>query len=159
MLARDESEGGEFIFERVLDAPPDRVFRAWTDPEGLARWWGPKGFTNPLCEVDARPGGAIRIHMRSPGGKAHCHPFIIGELACGNLSRRREILGLLGNLPDAPVAEHREVLEFVEAHRLMGSGIGWVDAHLLVSAALGGMSFWTLDRRLEAISRRLRLHF
>ena len=44
------------------------VFRAWTDPERLKRWWGPKGFTNPVCEVDVRPGGAIRIDMRAPDG-------------------------------------------------------------------------------------------
>ena len=56
---------------RVFDAPRRVVFKAWTDPEQLARWWGPKGFTNPLCEVDARPGGAIRIIMRAPDGASH----------------------------------------------------------------------------------------
>ena len=91
------------------------------------------------------------------GAEAYCHPFVIGELACGNLRRRPEILALLRNLPEAPVAEHEEVLEFVESHRLMGSGIGWIDAHLLASAALGGMSFWTLDRRLAGIASRLGL--
>jgi uncharacterized protein YndB with AHSA1/START domain len=44
------------------------VFRAWTDPKTLAVWWGPKGFSNPVCEVDAREGGEIRIHMRAPDG-------------------------------------------------------------------------------------------
>jgi hypothetical protein len=91
------------------------------------------------------------------GTEVHCHPFVVGELACGNLGRRSEILELLRNLPEAPVAEHVEVLEFVEAHRLMGSGIGWVDAHLLSSAALAGTSFWTLDRRLARIASRLGL--
>ncbi|HEY2486000.1 MAG TPA: SRPBCC domain-containing protein [Candidatus Binataceae bacterium] len=56
---------------RVFDAPRRVVFKAWTDPEQLARWWGPRGFTNPLCEVDARPGGAIRIIMRAPDGVSH----------------------------------------------------------------------------------------
>jgi uncharacterized protein YndB with AHSA1/START domain len=58
----------ELIATRVFDAPRDVVFRAWTDPERLKRWWGPKGFTNPVCEVDVRPGGAIRIDMRAPDG-------------------------------------------------------------------------------------------
>jgi uncharacterized protein YndB with AHSA1/START domain len=56
---------------RVFDAPRRVVFKAWIDPEELARWWGPKGFTNPLCEVDARPGGTIRIIMRAPDGVSH----------------------------------------------------------------------------------------
>lgn len=77
-----------------------------------------------------------------------CHPFIIGELACGSLRRRREILGLLAALPQAPIAEHAEVLGFVEANRLHGTGIGWIDAHLLASARLGDTPLWTLDRRL-----------
>ena len=56
---------------RVFDAPRRVVFKAWIDPEQLARWWGPSGFTNPLCEVDVRPGGAIRIIMRAPDGVSH----------------------------------------------------------------------------------------
>jgi uncharacterized protein YndB with AHSA1/START domain len=56
---------------RVFDAPRRVVFKAWTDPEQLARWWGPRGFTNPLCEIDARQGGAIRIIMRAPDGVSH----------------------------------------------------------------------------------------
>jgi len=58
----------EFVITRVFDAPREVVFKAWTDPQRLKRWWGPKGFTNPACEVDARPGGAIRIDMRAPDG-------------------------------------------------------------------------------------------
>jgi uncharacterized protein YndB with AHSA1/START domain len=58
----------ELITTRIFDAPREVVFRAWTDPERLKRWWGPKNFTNPVCEVDVRPGGAIRIHMRAPDG-------------------------------------------------------------------------------------------
>jgi uncharacterized protein YndB with AHSA1/START domain len=53
---------------RILDAPRERVFKVWTDPRHLAQWWGPKGFTNPLCQMDVRPGGAIRIDMRGPDG-------------------------------------------------------------------------------------------
>ena len=53
---------------RVFDAPRELMFRLWTEPKHLAQWWGPKVFTNPVCEVDARPGGAILIHMRGPDG-------------------------------------------------------------------------------------------
>jgi uncharacterized protein YndB with AHSA1/START domain len=56
------------VMTRVFDAPRELVFKAWTEPERLKRWWGPKGFTNPVCEVDVRPGGAIRIDMRAPDG-------------------------------------------------------------------------------------------
>lgn len=56
------------VLERTFRAPRELVFRAWLTPEYLARWWGPRGFTNPVCEVDARPGGHIRIHMRAPDG-------------------------------------------------------------------------------------------
>jgi len=56
---------------RIFDAPREVVFQAWTDPKKLQRWWGPKGFTNPVCEVDVRPGGAIRIHMRAPDGTVY----------------------------------------------------------------------------------------
>jgi uncharacterized protein YndB with AHSA1/START domain len=58
----------ELVFTREFDAPRSLVFKAWTDPKRLARWWGPKGFTNPVCELDVRPGGVIRIDMRGPDG-------------------------------------------------------------------------------------------
>ena len=56
---------------RVFNAPRDLVFKAWTDPKQMAVWWGPKDFTNPVCEVDARQGGAIRIHMKGPDGTVY----------------------------------------------------------------------------------------
>jgi uncharacterized protein YndB with AHSA1/START domain len=58
----------ELTLVRVMDAPRERVFGAWTDAKQMAQWWGPKHFTNPLCEVDARPGGVIRIDMQGPDG-------------------------------------------------------------------------------------------
>jgi uncharacterized protein YndB with AHSA1/START domain len=58
----------EITITRVFNAPRELVFKAWTDPKQLAEWWGPKGFTNPVCEVDLRPGGALRIVMRAPDG-------------------------------------------------------------------------------------------
>ena len=83
------------------------------------------------------------------------HPFVIGELACGRLHNRAEILGLLGALPRANVAEHGETLRFVEDHRLAGAGIGWIDVHLLAAAALSRAALWTLDRRLRERARSL----
>jgi len=59
------------VLTRVFNAPRSLVFKAWTDPKHLAQWWGPNGFTNPVCELDVRPGGVIRIHMRGPDGNTH----------------------------------------------------------------------------------------
>lgn len=59
------------LITRIIDAPRSLVFKAWTDPEHMAKWWGPKDFTNPVCELDVRPGGAIRIVMRAPDGAEH----------------------------------------------------------------------------------------
>jgi predicted nucleic acid-binding protein len=81
------------------------------------------------------------------------HPFVVGEIACGELKRRQEILGLLDALPVAVVASDEEVLLFIERHRLMGKGIGYVDAHLLASVALTEAArFWTLDKRLAQLA-------
>jgi predicted nucleic acid-binding protein len=87
--------------------------------------------------------------------QALCHPFIVGELACGDLPSRRSTIALLQTLPEAPVMQHEEVLILVERHRLMGSGIGWIDAHLVGSALLGGAGLWTLDRLLANAAREL----
>ena len=78
-------------------------------------------------------------------GEVGCHSFVIGELACGTLRKRNAILELLGKLPAVPPAEDLEVLELIESRRLMGRGIGWVDAHLLAAAMIADVSLWTLD--------------
>ena len=64
-------EHRELTLVRVYDAPRALVFKAFTDPVHLARWWGPHGYTTPVCEFDARPGGTLRIHMRGPDGRVH----------------------------------------------------------------------------------------
>ena len=61
----------EIVITRIFDAPRELVFKVWTDPKHLKLWWGPHRFTNPVCEVDARPGGAIHIDMRGPDGTVH----------------------------------------------------------------------------------------
>lgn len=82
-------------------------------------------------------------------GFVACHPFIIGELACGNLGNRAEILLLFQALPSSPVVEDTEILEFIENNSLMGRGLGYVDIHLLASAIIGNVLLWTYDRRLK----------
>jgi len=88
-------------------------------------------------------------------GRVVCHPFIIGELACGNLKNRKEILSLLEALPAATTADHKEVLYFIEQHQLMGIGLGNVDVHLLASAHLSRILFWTRDKKLMEAALKL----
>jgi hypothetical protein len=92
-------------------------------------------------------------------GLIMCHPFVVGELACGNLKKRTEILGLLQALPMAVSAEHGEVLRFIEDNRLMAKGLGFVDMHLLASTLLSGLQLWTLDKRLQQVALKLGLAF
>ena len=83
------------------------------------------------------------------------HPFVVGELACGNLRARAEVLGLLQALPPILVATDKEVLFFMAGQNLMGRSIGYVDVHLLASARLGGALLWTRDKRLHAVATEL----
>ncbi len=88
------------------------------------------------------------------------HPFIIGELACGNLNNRKTVLSLLRKLPTARLATDDEVLFFIERHGLMGRGIGYIDAHLLAAMSLTGtVRLWTRDKRLGAVAESMRLTF
>ncbi|MGB3634222.1 MAG: type II toxin-antitoxin system VapC family toxin [Rubrobacteraceae bacterium] len=88
------------------------------------------------------------------------HPYVLGELACGNLKNRRETLSLLGNLPMSPTATEHEVLEFIEYRTLMGRGIGYIDVHLLASTILNGAArLWTRDKRLAQVAAELELAF
>ena len=83
------------------------------------------------------------------------HPFVVGELACGNFSNRQATLDLLQQLRSVAVAEHEEVMNFIRARKLHGRGIGYVDAHLLAAAALEGCQLWTVDRRLDSVATSL----
>jgi predicted nucleic acid-binding protein len=87
------------------------------------------------------------------------HPFVVGELACGNLTNRNEIISLLHSLPLAPKADDDELLFFVERHKLMGRGLGLVDAHLLASSTIGSASIWTDDNNLRLAARNLGIEF
>ena len=80
------------------------------------------------------------------------HPWVIGELACGNLRNRTDLLEHLSNLNRVTKASDSEVMTFVERNKLYGRGAGWVDLHLLAAAILTNCPFWTLDRRLSQIA-------
>jgi predicted nucleic acid-binding protein len=92
-------------------------------------------------------------------GRVLCHPLIVGELACGNLKDRAVILSFLQLLPMSTEAEHEEVLSFIENNRLMGKGIGYVDAHLIASALLTGIPIWTLDKKLAQVAESLHIKY
>ena len=100
--------------------------------------------------------GKIGLDTLLNDGQVMCHPFIAGELACGNLRNRSQILTLLNTLPMALVADHEEVLQLIEKYRLMGKGLGLIDMHLLASSMLTNVPLWTLDKRLKRMSATLR---
>ncbi len=85
------------------------------------------------------------------------HPFVIGELACGSLAKREQVLGLLEALPTVLVATTEEAHALVTGHRLFGTGLGWIDIHLLASAKLSHQPLWTADRRLRAAALKVGL--
>lgn len=93
--------------------------------------------------------GSARLGVLLRDEQVLSHPFVVGELACGNLRNRQEILTLFAALPEARVAEHAEVLRLVESARLYGRGLGWIDAHLLASALISRCVLWTLDEPLQ----------
>jgi predicted nucleic acid-binding protein len=88
-----------------------------------------------------------------------CHPFIIGELACGNIRNRSEILSLLKTLPSTSTVDMAEYLFFVEQKHLFGVGIGFVDVHLLASAKLSGIPLWTADKKLKEAALHLEVSY
>jgi len=109
--------------------------------------------------VDHLRRGNERLQSLLRGERVLGHIFVLGELACGNLRNRREILGLLAALPQAPLAGHGEALDFLERAKLQGKGIGWIDIHLLTSARLSHAPLWTLDRRLARAAESISIGF
>lgn len=92
--------------------------------------------------------GNARLKELLSDGEVACHPFVLGELACGAIANRAEILSLLAALPAGPQAANEEVLLFIERHEFMGRGLGLVDMHLLSSCMLSKVPLWTQDGRL-----------
>ncbi len=102
--------------------------------------------------------GEDRLVALLNGGRVLTHPFVIGELACGNIHNRADVLKLLKNLPQAPVASQEEMLFFIENNKMMGRGIGFIDAHLMAAAAMADASrIWTRDKHLERVATDLNL--
>jgi len=105
-------------------------------------------------------------HFRKPdaglvalldAGECCTHPFVIGEVACGNLRNRKEIIALLHALPCVRKADDDEILFFVERNSLHGRGVGLIDVHLLASCLTEPCALWTADKRLQAMAGGLRL--
>ncbi len=90
-------------------------------------------------------------------GEVACHPFVIGELACGGIRNRVKFLTLLSALPSLEKGEDEEVLFLIERRRLHGRGLGLIDVHLLASCMLAGVPLWTRDAKLAAAARSLAL--
>jgi len=103
--------------------------------------------------IDHFRNGSERLNSLLLNTVVLIHPFVIGELACGNIHNRSRILNLLGDLPSSRLADDREVLYFIEHNNLMGKGIGYIDAHLLASVSLSAPArLWTIDRKLNDIA-------
>jgi len=92
----------ELVLTRVYDAPRALAFKAWTDPAQVARWWGPKMFTNPVCEVDARPGGRLRIVMRGPDGNDYPMRGVFQEVVA---SERLSFTNIAVDAQDKPIID------------------------------------------------------
>ncbi len=119
---------GSLVLTRLIDAPRALVFAAWTEAEHVARWWGPKGFTNPVCEIDARVGGKILIHMKGPGGLVHVTRGVFEEFV------RPERIAFVNNAEDE-------------------SGNRLIDGFTIVTfAEEGGKTRLTLDTRVVGIA-------
>lgn len=110
--------------------------------------------------IDHLRGRETALTALLDAGRVLMHPFVLGELACGNLTRRTELLALMQNLPRAPMATDAEAIDFIEQHNLMGRGIGYIDVHLLASVTLSGTSrLWTRDARLAKLASYLDLAY
>ena len=104
-------------------------------------------------------GGDPRLQSLLEDAQVMSHDFVIGEIACGKLRNRNEILTFLEALPRASIISQAELIHFIEKKSLAGCGIGFVDVHLLASAQLMGAFLWTLDHQLADVARELKLFF
>jgi predicted nucleic acid-binding protein len=109
--------------------------------------------------VDHQRGSAPHLTDLLNNDLVLTHPFVVGELACGALPNRAATLSLFRNLQQCNVAAEEEVLLFLEMHTIYGRGIGYIDAHLLTSAAIAGFRLWTRDKRLAKIAMTLQINY
>ena len=146
---------------RVGEFPPSRSFGGHREEAEADTPASSPGSVMTLVDTSVWIGhfrkGNDRLATMLDEGEVLCHQFVIGELACGSLRNRDELLGLLGALPATPVAEHDEVLSFLTNRRLAGKGLGWIDVHLLASALLANCRLWTLDKALSRAVSELKL--
>ena len=103
--------------------------------------------------------GNVGLEKLLNNGEVVCHPFIVGELACGNLKNRGEILTYLQSLPMTILAEDGEVLKFIENRQLMGKGLGYIDVHLIAAAVLTDAPLWTFDKTLDKITKKIGISY
>ena len=87
------------------------------------------------------------------------HPYVVGELACGTLPDRESFLETLACMPKTSTVSHDEAMAFLDMHKLAGQGLGWIDANLLASALVSGVSLWTRDKALQRAAEKLRIAF
>lgn len=92
-------------------------------------------------------------------GDAFCHPLIVGEIACGYLENRLEVLDSLQQLPQAIQVDHEEVLLFIEKNQIMGQGLGYIDISILASSLLSGLSLWTFDKKLNKVAKMFKINY
>jgi uncharacterized protein YndB with AHSA1/START domain len=145
----------ELVLTRVFDAPRALVFKMWTDPKHLAEWWGPKGFTNPVCEFDLKPDGALRIVMRAPGGGEYPMKGVFREivppsrLVFTNIAVDKDGYSIIDGLTTVTFAEEGGKTKLT----LQTRGVAVVD---YAAAYLQGMEAgWTQSlEKLEALVRR-----
>ena len=103
--------------------------------------------------------GNVGLEKLLNDGEVVCHPFIVGELACGNLKNRHEILTHLQSLPIAILAEDEDVLKCIENYQLMGKGLGYIDVHLIAAALLTDIPLWTFDKTLDKLTEKIGINY
>jgi uncharacterized protein YndB with AHSA1/START domain len=145
----------EVTLARVFDAPPQLVWKAWTEPRHMAQWWGPKGFTNPVCELDLRESGAIRIHMRGPDGAVYPMTGSFEEIVP---LERLVFTTVARDLDDNPLLEGKTTVTFEDVGGKTkltiysrAVGIAPVAPQMLAGMEMG----WTqsLDKLAELVER------
>jgi uncharacterized protein YndB with AHSA1/START domain len=155
--ARTESSKWDLVLTRTFDAPRELMFQAWTDPKHVALWWGPDGFTNPVCQVDARVGGEIRIDMRAPDGVVYPMSGRFEEIA------EPERLVFISSALDANGKSMFDILNTVLFEEQHGKTVLTLQARVMKATSvapqyLKGMEMgWTRSLgRLDAYLRSMR---
>jgi uncharacterized protein YndB with AHSA1/START domain len=147
----------EVTIARLFDAPRALVFAAWTDPKHLAQWWGPQGFTNPVCQFEARVGGSIRIHMRGPDGVVYPMKGEVREIVA---PERLVFTGIALDDAGNHILEGLTVVTFGEEHGKTRMTMQTRAAAVIADAArhIAGMEIgWTqsVDRLHALLARGL----